>query len=37
MRVCAQKYACHLAARNLPFFFFCIYIEKDIMRISASK
>ena len=30
-----QKYACHLTAGILPFF--CSYIEKDIMRIFASK
>ena len=30
-----QKYAYHLTACILPFFFFCICIEKDIMRISA--
>ena len=33
--IALQKYAYQLPACILRFFFFCIYIEKDIMRISV--
>ena len=35
MRICAQKYACHLTARILPFFCFFNYIVKDIKCTST--